>query len=312
MSFLSKIKYNDTFLEIVVMHKQIRSPISFWGMTVEEARQMILQRIVSIEAETPQVGSVRDIEISNEGRSTLLRIYSPEGECQNLPVALLIHGGAWVAGNLDTHDNLARYLCQKAHVLIVSVDYSNAPEGKFPLPLEQCYDALLWSVNHASDFHGNSEKLAVIGDSAGGNMSAALCLLVRDRGGPKISLQVLINPAPDLTGDGTIEPQGDLKDAVRWYATQYVSDPEEVNNPYVSPIMSKNLMGLPPAVIILAEKDDLREDGQRYADRLKEAGIPTQVYIQMGIGHLAGDCARASQVARESLDIAVKYLKSTF
>ncbi len=151
-----------------------------------------------------------------------------------------------------------------------------------------------------------------MGDSAGGNMAAALCLLVRDRKGPTIDLQVLINPAPDLTGNGTIQRQNDGLDLIRWYATQYVADPNDVNSPYVSPIMAKDLTNLPSAVIILAEKDDLRRDGQRYADRLISAGIPTNVYIQWGIEHLAGNGARASSVARESLGVGVAALRGVF
>lgn len=179
-----------------------------------------------------------------------------------------LFGGAWVAGNLDTHDNLARYLCRETQAVVVSVEYLNSPEGKFPLPLEQCYDALLWIVEHAQEFHAGSTRLAVVGDSAGGNMSTALCLLARDRKGPSIDLQVLINPATDLTGGGSIQRQDDALDSVRWYATQYVMDPHDANSPYVSPMMAKDLTGLPPAVVILAENDDLRKDGQKYADRL--------------------------------------------
>ena len=134
-----------------------------------------------------------------------------------------------MAGNLDTHDNLARYLCRGVQALVVSVGYQNSPEGKFPLPLEQCYDALLWIVDHAQEFHADITRLAVVGDSAGGNMAAALCLLDRDRKGPTIDLQVLINPVLDLTSGGTLQRQGDALDNERWYATQYVQNPNDVN-----------------------------------------------------------------------------------
>lgn len=117
---------------------------------------------------------------------------------------------------------------------------------KIPLPLEQCYDGLLWIFQHVQEFQGNPSLLAVVGDSAGGNMAAALCLLTRDRKGPAIDFEVLINPATDLTGNGTIKQQGDALDPVRWYATQYVMNPNDANNPYVSPVMSKDLSNLPP------------------------------------------------------------------
>ena len=134
---------------------------------------------------------------------------------ENLPVILLIHGGAWVAGNLDTHDNLARYLCSQVEAIVVSVGYMNAPEGKFPLQVHQSLDALIWITKHGNEFSANPSKLAIVGDSAGGNMAAALCLMVRDLQGPKINLQVLINPAPDLRCNGTITRQDDSLDILR-------------------------------------------------------------------------------------------------
>lgn len=254
---------------------------------------------------------MNDVKIEYDGRITPLRIYVPN-KSSHLPIVLFIHGGAWVAGNLDTHDNMARYIAKEAAAIVVAVDYLNSPEGKFPILLEQCYDALLWTVDHAEDFHADAKRLAVIGDSAGGNMAAGLCLLIRDRKGPTIDLQILVNPSTDLTGKGTIQRQGDAIDPIRWYATQYVEDPNDVNNPYVSPIMAKDLTNLPTALIVLAEKDELRNDGQRYADRLILAGVPTNVYTQWGIGHLAGNGARASIQAQESLDISVAALRGVF
>lgn len=118
--------------------------------------------------------------------------------------------------------------------------------------------------------------------------------------------------ARDLTGNGTIKPQGDALDPVRWYATQYVVNPNDANNPYVSPVMSKDLSNLPPTLIILAEKDDLRRDGQRYAERLISAGVDTNIYTQWGIGHLAGNAARAATSAKESLDVAIAALRGLF
>lgn len=302
------------FIAILVstlMFTENASAQSFWDMKPDKVRDMINGKVLAVQAERPDVGNVNELTITRAERTTCLRIYTPK-QVDHLPIILLIHGGAWVGGNLDTHDNMARYLCREVQALVVSVGYLNSPEGKFPLPLEQCYDTLLWIVDHAQEFHADPLHIAVVGDSAGGNMAAALCLLVRDRKGPKIDLQVLINPAPDLTGNGTIQRQNDPFDPVRWYATQYVANPNDVNSPYVSPIMAKDLTNLPPALIILAEKDDLRKDGERYAERLISAGIPTNVYIQWGIGHLAGNGARASKAAQESLDVAAAALRGVF
>lgn len=141
-------------------------------------------------------------------------------------------------------------------------------------------------------------------------MAAALALLARDRNGPKIALQVLINPSPDLTGNGFLVPCGDALDNLRWFARQYVEDPKDVYNPYVSPLLAADLRGLPPAVIILAERDLQREDGEKYAKRLNKAGVAVHVYVQKGVGHLGGEGARASVLARESLNVAAEKIRT--
>jgi len=284
---------------------------SFLEMGPDKVRKMLNEKFLAIEAEKPEVWKVENITIKNDDRTTPLRIYKPNDQ-KDLPIILYIHGGAWVAGNLDTHDNLARYLCRDVQALVVSVGYLNPPEGKFPVPLEQCYDALLWIVDNATTLNTTSSRLAVVGDSAGGGMAAALCLEARDRKGPKIELQVLINPVVDNTWGGTLQPQGDEFDSERWIATQYVKDPKDTSNPYVSPIFAKDLSNLPPALIILAEKDMFRKDAQKYADRLLASGVHTNVYTQYGIGHLAGNGARASKQAQQSLDVAVAALRGAF
>jgi len=283
----------------------------FFKMGSDNVRKMLNEKFLSIEAEQPAVFNVANMTIENEGRNTPIRIYKPNDK-KNLPIILYIHGGAWVAGNLDTHDNLARYLCKGAESIVVSVGYLNAPEGKFPFALEQCYDALLWTASHAADFQTTASRLAVVGDSAGGNMAAAVCILARDRKGPSIDLQVLINPVLDNTWGGTLQVKGDEYDSERFIAAQYVKDPKETFNPLVSPVFAKDLKGLPPALIILAEKDMFREGAKKYADMLIGAGIPTNVYMQAAVGHLAGNGARASIMAQESLNVAVAALRGVF
>ncbi|MCH9611763.1 MAG: Acetyl esterase [Chlamydiia bacterium] len=278
---------------------------SIWEMSAEEVRDRINEIIELVDAPVPSVYSTTDHLILKDDRETPIRIYCPS-EAKDLPAILLIHGGAWVAGSIDTHDNLARYLCSKSGATVISVGYTNAPEGKFPLPLEQCYDAL----TYLSEL--NISQIAVVGDSAGGNLAAGLCLMNRDRGGPKITLQVLINPAPDLTCEGTLQPQNDSLDILRWLAIQYVDKEEDASHPYVSPATAQDLKNLPPAIVILAENDELRADGQKYADRLTAAGIPTFVYCQEGIGHLAAAGAKAAPSALPSLDVAVDQILQAF
>jgi acetyl esterase len=300
-------------LTFVVFSKAVSDSPSWWGwdLTPQEVREKINQYIMSIDTSQPHVSSVIDQEIQSESRTTPIRIYIPTIK-NNLPIILLIHGGGWVAGNLDTHDNLARYLSSETQAIVVSVGYLNSPEGKFPLPLEQCYDTLLWIKEHANEFFADASKIAVVGDSAGGNLAAALCLIARDRNGPKLTLQVLINPAPDITCDGTMERKDDAFDSLRWAALQYLQHSGEANNPYVSPAYAKDLRFLPEAVILLAEKDHLYHSGLAYANRLIAAGVPTLIFCQLDIGHLAGHGARASLQARPSLNVAVRALRNAF
>lgn len=284
---------------------------SWWDCTFLDIRERIHQRIMEIEAPIYSVWSIEDRLIQHQDRSTPLRIYLPR-EKQHLPVILLIHGGAWVAGNLDTHDLLARYLCSQVEAIVVSVGYTNAPEAKFPCQLLQCLDTLSWVTDHADEFSADASRMAVVGDSAGGNMAAALCLMVRDQHGPKLTLQVLLNPALDLRCNGTLERQHDSLDNLRWQVNHYLLKDDDSNHPYVSPLCAEHLEHLPAAVILVAEKDELRPDGEMYAQRLKEADVPTLLYCQQGIGHLAGHGARASSQAKESINVAVKALKSAF
>ncbi len=306
----SKIK-NLFSVGVLLCTQAHAAPVSFWNMTPEEVRTRINQRIMAIDAATPTVGTVENKELGFGDRTTQIRIYTPI-QGNHFPVLLLIHGGAWVAGNLDTHDHLARYLCSKTPAIVVSVGYLNAPEGKFPFPLEQCYDVLTWIAKNRGEFSSTQSGLTVIGDSAGGNMAAALCLMARDRSGPLIDLQVLINPAPDLTCSGTLLRQGDALDNLRWQAFQYLKDPKDTNHPYVSPLKATDLSNLPPALILVAEHDDLRVAGEHFGNRLQSAGVATQIYCQKGTNHLAGDGARASAKAEESLNVAIGAIQTVF
>jgi acetyl esterase len=242
---------NLFFLFLMTFAATNATASTIWEKTPQEMRELINQKIMALDAKRPEVNSVSDCTIEVEGRKTPLRVYKPNA-LQNLPLILMIHGGGWVAGNLDTHDNLARYLCRKARAVVVSVGYLNSPEGKFPLPLLQCYDALAWSIKEAHELNIDRARIALVGDSAGGLMAAALSQLVRDQQGPPITLQVLINPATDLSGNGTLQPQGDALDNLRWFATQYVKEPQDVYNPYCSPLLATIFKELPTTLVLLA------------------------------------------------------------
>ena len=265
---------------------------SWWDLDPMEVRERINSRIMAIEAETPAVNYIKDLVIDK----VPVRQYGNTSK----NAILMIHGGAWVAGSIETHDNLARYLCKETGLDVISVGYQNAPEGKFPRQLEEALFVLVWMKERYS-------KVVVVGDSAGGNMAAALCLMVRDRNGPAIATQILINPSLDLRCNGILERLDDSHDNQRWQAIQYVSNLNEVNHPYVSPLIA-DLSNLPQALIVISEKDEFRIEEEAYAEKLKTAGCQVDLFIHEGAGHLAGHGARASSYAKPSLEAVKNYI----
>lgn len=209
-----------------------------------------------------------------------VRIYWPEAE-RPRPLLVWYHGGGWVIGNLDSADYGCRILCNEASAVVVSVDYRLAPEFKFPSAPEECYAALEWAVANAGELGADASRVAVGGDSAGGNLAAVVAILARDRGGPKIGFQLLVYPVTDYgfdTKSYSENAEGYLltKDSMVWFWGHYVASPEHGPDPMASPMQTENLSGLPPALVMTAEYDPLRDEGEAYAARLKDAGVAVE------------------------------------
>ena len=209
------------------------------------------------------------------------RVYTPAGPGPK-PVLLYFHGGGWVLGGLDTVDAPCRRLANAAGCVVVSVDYRLAPEHKFPIPAEDCYTATRHVAENAAAFGADRDRIAVGGDSAGGNLAAAVTMMARDRGGPRLSFQLLIYPATDFAFDtpsyrAYAEGFGLTRKAARWYWSQYLPRPEDAANPLASPLRAQDLRNLPPARVITAEYDPLRDEGEAYAARLRAAGVRAEV-----------------------------------
>lgn len=245
-------------------------------LTPEEARANQLARP---RAAGPEVAKVEDRAIAGPGTQVPVRIYTPEGTGP-FPVLGWFHGGGWVLGNLDTADATSRHLAVEAGCVVVSVDYRLAPEAKFPLPFDDCYAATEWIAENAANINIDPNKIAVGGDSAGGNLAAAVALKARDRGGPSLALQLLVYPvtARDFT-TGSYRENADgyllTTDAMKWFWDHYLSNEADSTNPYAAPAAAKDLSGLPPALVITGEFDPLRDEGEAYAHRLREAGVAT-------------------------------------
>jgi acetyl esterase len=207
-----------------------------------------------------------------------VRVYTPEG-AGPFPALVMFHGGCWIVGNIDLADRPHRALANATGCVVIAVNYQKAPEHPFPLPLDDCFAGFAWTVEHAGELDVDPARIGVAGDSAGGNLAAAVCLKARKDGGPAPTFQVLIYPALDWEldtpsaheyGDGFGLTRADMA----WSWDQYLPDAGERANPLACPLRAQDLTGLPPAVVVTAEFDVLRDDGLRYADRLEEAGVP--------------------------------------
>jgi acetyl esterase len=208
-----------------------------------------------------------------------IRVYTPQGEAP-LPILVYYHGGGWVIGSIDITDRPIRALAHTTRCVVVSVEYRLAPEDKFPAALVDCFAATAWAAEHAAEIGGDAHQLVVIGDSAGGNLAAAVALMARELG-PKIAYQVLIYPVTDFdferpscveNADGYLL----TTNAMRWFWGHYLTNDAEGADWRASPMRASDLSNLPPALIVTCEFDPLRDDGQAYAQRLRDAGVRTK------------------------------------
>jgi acetyl esterase len=262
------------------------------SLSVEGAREALRGLLVTEEPPDDDL-AVRDLSIPGSGgdpeTSLAIRTYTPTGEGH--PVFVYLHGGGWVRGDLDTHDGLCRLLAEAADCVVVSVDYRRAPEHRFPAAVHDAYAATAWAADHAGIVGGDPKRVAVGGDSAGGNLAAAVALLARERGGPKLAHQVLLYPVTDHAFDTASYDENAAgyllsRASMRWYWKRYLSDDIDGANPYASPVRARDLSGLPSATVITAGYDPLRDEGAAYAKRLREAGVSVTHENYPGMVHV--------------------------
>ncbi len=224
-----------------------------------------------------------------DGAKIPIRIYQPVDK-PNLPVIVYFHGGGFVLYGLDSHENIARRIAVNSEAIIVAVDYRLAPEHQFPIPVHDAYDATLWVSQNAHKFGGDASRLAVMGDSAGGNLATVISLMSRDFGTPSIAAQVLVYPCVDAKMSyPSIDRNGEgymlTKDLISWFNRQYLPKGTDLEQPYLSPIYAKNLSQLPDTLIVTAEYDPLVDEAADYAKRLYEAGNCIQYSEYKGLIH---------------------------
>jgi acetyl esterase len=253
----------------------------------------------------PPVHEVKNISIKGPTGAIAVRLYYPTS-VRPLPVTVFAHGGGWVLCDLESHDNLCRTLALASGSVIAAVDYRLAPEAKFPGPLEDCYAALTQLVAQASALGLDASRVAVCGDSAGANLAAALVLLARERKGPAICFQALMWPVTDASctsASYTSLGEGYMlsRDIMLWFWECYLASPQDASNPLAAPLREKNLAGLPPASISTCEYDVLRDEGEAYADALREAGVNVTSRRYLGMIHGFVSFPQVTEVAARAL-----------
>jgi acetyl esterase len=248
------------------------------------------------------------------------RIIRPPGATGTLPVLLYIHGGGWVVGNAHTHDRLVRELAAGIGAAVVFPEYDRSPEARYPIALEQSYTVARWVVDEGSSKGLDASRFAIAGDSVGGNMAAAMTLLAKERGGPKLAAQVLFYPVTDANFDTPSYEQFAegyflRRDAMQWFWDQYTTDEAQRNETTASPLRAplEQLAGLPTALVITGEADVLRDEGEAYANKLREAGVPVTAVRYQGIIHdfVMLNALRETHAANAAIKQAIAFLSES-
>jgi len=297
------------------MPELARYPI--WEKSPEEAREASKALRQAADAKVVAIGKTENLEAPGPAGAIPLRAYTPVAAGGPSPAIVYFHGGGFVIGDLDTHDVLCRSLANDSGGRVIAVDYRRAPEFKFPAAVEDCFAALKWVEENASELSIDPNSIAVGGDSAGGNLAAVMCLLAKEnKNTPHVAFQLLFYPSLRLTRAFVTRPFGSgycLDDrAIQWFYAHYIPEDADPMDPRLSPIEAKDVTGLPPAYVVTAGFDPLREDGVAYAEKLKAAGVtvahvdyPTMIHgflTMQGWIPLASEAiAAAAQAVKEAL-----------
>ncbi|MFJ4950527.1 alpha/beta hydrolase [Streptomyces sp. NPDC088760] len=292
------------------------NPPYLFDLSPAEGRKAV-DEVQSGEIDKPAVDEEWITVSGGPTGSVRARIVKPAGATGTLPVILYIHGAGWVFGNAHTHDRLVRELAVGAHAAVVFPEYDLSPEARYPVAIEQNYTVATWVVEQGADKALDGSRLAVAGDSVGGNMTAALTLMAKERGGPALVQQVLFYPVTDANFDTPSYHQFATgyflrRDGMQWFWDQYTTDPAERARITASPLRAttEQLTGLPPALVITGEADVLRDEGEAYANKLRAAGVPVTAVRFQGIIHdfVMLNALRGTHAAQAAIDLAVRTL----
>jgi acetyl esterase len=261
------------------------------------------------------MAKVVDLTVATPDGDLPVRIYQPR-ETERLPILVYFHGGGWVLGSIDSHDSVARNLARSADCLVASVGYRLAPEHRFPAAVDDCTAAVRWVHGHANDIGADATRIALGGDSAGGNLATVVALRLRDEGGPIIAGQLLVYPVTQLRapvrGSMAANAEGYLLRArdVAWFDDMYLGTSDAHTHRYASPLLAASLSGLPPALVITAEFDPLRDQGEDYAQRLQQAGVAVTLSRYDGAFHAF--FGMPADISRRAVAEAGQWLRARF
>lgn len=268
---------------------QVKEP-PLCEMPLPQARELNKYLFAVDEGLLEPVAQVLDRQIDGLGGKIPVRIFVPHGSVTPYPVVVYFHGGGWVLGSIEESQALCHKITRRTPAVVISVDYRLAPENKFPVAAEECYAVTKWACEHAADFSGDPDRIAVCGESAGGNLAAAVALMARDKGGPHLRFQALFYPALESYLDRMVFAQCKDQvfltyDTMDWFWNQYLRSSQDRHDPYASPLAAQDLSRLPPALVVVAEHDPLTSQGELYADRLRKAGSRVTLRHYFGMIH---------------------------
>jgi acetyl esterase len=304
----------DPAIQVLLDNLSGASPVDLSAMSVDEARS-VMAMLVLVDGDPEPVAEVSDRAIPGPAGDVPVRIYRAEGTPAGAPVVIWIHGGGWVIGDLASADPTARKLANRTGAVVVSVEYRLAPEHPFPAAPDDCWAAVAWVADHADEIGGDPTRLAVGGDSAGGNLAALMAIRARDAG-LALRHQLLVYPATDLTmtspsiasnGEGYLLTETGMK----WFGEHYLQG-HEPTDPTASPAYTGSLAGLAPATVYTAEFDPLRDEGNAYAEALAEAEVPTELVCWPGMIHGFFAMATVTPATNQAIDAAGARLRAAF
>lgn len=283
--------------------------------TPEEARARFSALLEQLPASTQPVASIVDRCIEGPGGALPLRIYTPAG-AGPFPLLVYCHGGGFVIGSLDDYAGVCRELCGLTRAIVVAVDYRLAPEARFPAAPDDCLAATRWVAAHADALGGDASRLAIAGDSAGGTLATVTALRIRDEGGPALRAQLLVYPATDHASRETASlrefAHGPLlsRADIDWFAAHYLRSEADIGHPQACPLRADSLAGLPPAFVMTAECDPVRDEGEAYARRLQAAGVDCRLQRYPGAAHGALFLFPSFAIGRQLIDDGSAWLRA--